>query len=94
MTIKLSDLHEKIAAAGIPIQGVALDRPGKPGISIDFKDEATTEQRAAAEEIVRTYDQDAVDAAKEKPVTIDDIHNAKTIPDLKAILIKLQQAKE
>lgn len=86
--IKVADLDAKLRAAGIAIDGVALDRPGKKGISIDFQAEATAEQKALADQIIKDYDQRAEDAAKVKPVTEEEINAAKTVNDLKALLIR------
>lgn len=91
--INVLDVDRKLRDAGVLIDGVALDRPGKKGVSIDFQKEATDEQKALAAQIVKDYDQDAVNAAKEKPVSIDDINNLKTIADVKALLIKQYQIK-
>lgn len=86
--INVSDLHRKLAAAGVPIEGVALDRPGKKGISVDFLADATAEQKALAEQIIKDYDQTAEEAVKVKPVTEEEINAAKTVNDLKALLIR------
>ncbi len=97
MTINVGDVHTKLQAAGIPIHGVALNRPNKPGISIDFKDEATKEQRLEAQLIVADYDQEAEDAAKPAPagvLTAEEINNAKSVQDVKALLLKLFPTKE
>jgi len=91
--IIVADLHQKLIEAGLPVESVALDRPGKKGVSIDFQQEATAEQKALAEQIVKDYDQDAVDALKPKPVTLDDITNAKTVNELKALMIRQYQLK-
>jgi len=91
--IKVADLDAKLRAAGIAIDGVALDRPGKKGISIDFQAEATAEQKALADQIVKEYDQDEADAAKAPDVTLEAIQAAKTVNDLKAILIQLHNLK-
>lgn len=94
--INIGNLHHKLAAAGIPIDGIALNRPNKPGISIDFMVEATDEQKASAQTIVDAYDQDSEDAAKAislSPVTADDINATKTVPDLKALLIRMLSEK-
>jgi hypothetical protein len=82
------DLHNKLEAAGIPIHGVSED--GR----IDFKD-ATKEQQDQAAQIVADYDQDEVDAAKIdlQPVTLEDINSAKTVSDLKTLLIRLHNIK-
>lgn len=86
--IKVADLDAKLRAAGIAIDGVALGRPGKPGISVDFQAEATAEQKALADQIVKDYDQDEADAAKAQPVTASDIQNAKNLAELKDVLIR------
>lgn len=44
-------LHSAVEAAGIPIHGVFEDR-------IDYRDEATTEQRAAGDAILAAWDWD------------------------------------
>lgn len=91
--IVVGDLHQRLVEAGVLIDGVALDRPGKPGVSIDFQKDATAEQKALAEQIVKDYDQDAVEAAKPKPVSLDDINNAKTVTELKALMIRQYQTR-
>ncbi len=48
----LIQLHDQIAAAGIPINGVSA---GEDGYSIDFQEEATEEQRQAALAIVENF---------------------------------------
>lgn len=45
-------VHEQIQAAGIPIQGVSYNSKEEPFIRVDFKEEATDEQRKQAQEIV------------------------------------------
>jgi len=91
--IVVADLHQKLIEAGLPVESVALDRPGKPGVSIDFQKDATAEQKALAEQIVKDYDQDAVEAAKPKPVSLDDINNANTVTELKALMIRQYQTR-
>lgn len=95
-TINVTDLTAKLLAAGIPIQGVALDRPGKTGITIDFiegENGATDEQKAAAQKIIDNYDQDVEDAVKQSDELTDaDIDNAKTVADVKALLKKMRKA--
>lgn len=91
--IIVADVHQKLIDAGLPVDGVALDRPGKTGLSIDFGTDATDEQKAAAELIVKDYDQDAVNAAKEKPVSLDDFNGLKTIADVKALMIRQYHSK-
>lgn len=61
--INVADLHDKIAAAGIPIHGVSYHREN--GVRIDFKDDVTEAQRAAAKAIVDAYDQSVEDAKRE-----------------------------
>ena len=91
--IIVADLHQKLIEAGLPVESVALDRPGKKGISIDFQKDVTAEQKALAEQMVKDYDQSTVDAVKPKPVTLDDITNAKTVNELKALMIRQYQLK-
>lgn len=92
--IKVADLHRKLAEAGIPIDGVALDRPGKPGISVDYQAEATPEQMTQAEAIIKDYDQEAEEAAKgDDTVTLDEINSLKTVADVKAFLIRQHNLK-
>lgn len=91
--IVVGDLHKKLSDAGVPIDGVALDRPGKPGVSIDFHVDATEEQKAVAAQIVKNYDQDVMEAEKVQPVTETEINSAKSIPDLKALMIRQYRAK-
>lgn len=75
-------------AAGIPIDGVAFHR--ETGYRIDFRTEATAEQRAQAQQMVATFDPNEVQSEPEnKSVTIEDINDAKTVADLKALLIKM-----
>lgn len=78
----LAPLHDKLVAAGVPLLSVRL----KAGsIELEFADEATDEQKADAQKIVDAYDPDAEEAA---PSIIDEINNAKTLPQLKEALIK------
>ena len=91
--IIVGDLHQKLIDAGLPVVGVALDRPGKRGISLDFEGEPSSEQKAAAELIVKEYDQDAENAAKPSGLTVDEINNAKTVADLKTLLITQHNLK-
>jgi cell division protein FtsN len=86
------DLLTKLEKAGIPVHGTAED--GR----IDFKDEATPEQREAAAAILTDYDQDVEDEAKvaeatKGRVTEEEIEAAKTVGDLKALLKKLIKGK-
>jgi hypothetical protein len=87
--IVVADLDAALRKAGVPFDGLALDRPGKPGITVDYQKEATPEQIAQAEQIIKDYDQEAVTATKGQPVTQADIQAAKTVNDLKALLIQL-----
>lgn len=91
--IKVADLDAKLRAAGIAIDGVALDRPGQKGISVDFQAEATAEQKALAEQIIKSYDQDDEDKTKAQPVTAADIQNAKNLAELKDVLIRQHNLK-
>jgi len=91
--IVVGDLHQRLVEAGVLIDSVALDRPGKPGVSIDFQKDATAEQKALAEQLVKDYDQSAVDAVKPKPVTEEDINSAKTVNELKALMIRQYQTR-
>lgn len=87
--INVGDLHEHLRQAGIPIHGVALDRPGQPGISIDFTDDATETDKDYAQMLVDAYDQDAVDQLKSGlDVSEAEIDSAKTVADLKVLLKK------
>ncbi len=89
--INVGDLHQQLAAAGIPIVTVRLTRDEK--IELQVAEDATEEQRTQARAIVDGYDQAAIDAAKEQPVSLDDINNAKTVADLKALLVKMYATK-
>lgn len=81
-------LHGKLMGAGIPIDGVSFHR--EMGYRIDFRTEATAEQRAQAQQMVATFDPNEVQPETERnTVTIDDINDAKTVADLKALLIKM-----
>lgn len=91
--IIVSDLHQKLIDAGLPVESVALDRPNKKGISIDFAKNATDEQKAAAELIVKEYDQDVVNAAKVQPVTLEDLQSIKTVNDVKVLMIRQYQTR-
>lgn len=91
--IVVGDLHARLTEAGIPIDGVALDRPNAPGISIDFRDGATDEQKLAAQKIVDAYDQDVENGlkptAKTSVLSDEEIDGAKTVSDMKLLLKKL-----
>jgi DNA-binding LytR/AlgR family response regulator len=89
--INVGDLHEKLAAAGIPVVTVRLTRELK--VELELADNATDAQKAEAQTIVDGYDQAAVDAAKVQPVTLDDINNAKSVADLKAIVARMHATK-
>lgn len=68
--INKAQLHEKILAAGIPIDGVGRNPDGS--IRIDFREDvngATDQQKAQAAAIVAAYDQDAA-PSKQQPSTI------------------------
>jgi hypothetical protein len=59
-------LHEKIEAAGIPINGVSVGKSGdKSTWKIDFKAEATAQQKTQTAQIVAAFDP-AVDAVASK----------------------------
>ncbi len=61
-------LHTKVAAV-CPIHGVSIGRRNdKATWSIRFTDEATTEQRAAADAVLAAYDHDA-ELARPQPKT-------------------------
>lgn len=51
--LAIHQIHQTLELRGIPIHGVA---GLKDGYRIDFKDEATPEQRATAEEIVANFE--------------------------------------
>lgn len=89
--INVGDLHEKLAAAGIPVVTVRLTRELK--VELELADNATDAQKAEAQTIVDGYDQAAVDAAKVQPVTLDEINNAKSVADLKAIVARMHATK-
>ncbi len=89
--INVGDLHDKLAAAGIPIVTVRLTRELK--IELEFEANATDAQKAEAQALVDSYDQAAIDADKEQPVSLDDINNAKSVADLKALLVKMYATK-
>ena len=91
-TINVGDLHEKLAAAGIPVVTVRLTRELK--VELELADNTTDVQKVEAQAIVEGYDQAAVDAAKVQPVTLDDFNDVKTVADMKALLIKMYLAKE
>lgn len=91
MKINVGDLHEKLAAAGIPIVSVRLTRDLK--IELEFETNVMNFQKADAQAIVDGYDQAAIDAAKVQPVSLDDINNAKSVADLKALLVKMYATK-
>lgn len=59
-----SQIHDAIVLASIPIDGVSYSLA--TGVRIDFKEEATVEQRTAAQGIVDTWDfGEVATAAKE-----------------------------
>lgn len=89
--INVGDLHQQLAAAGIPVVTVRLTRELK--VELELADNATDAQKAEAQTIVDGYDQAAVDAAKVQPVSLDDINNAKSVGDLKALLAKMYATK-
>lgn len=89
--INVGDLHEKLAAAGIPVVTVRLTRELK--VELELADNATDAQKAEAQTIVDGYDQAAIDAAKEQPVSLDEINNAKSVADLKAIVARMHATK-
>jgi hypothetical protein len=89
--INVGDLHDKLAAAGIPIVTVRLTRELK--IELEFEANATDAQKAEAQALVDSYDQAAIDADKEQPVSLDDINNAKSVADLKAIVARMHATK-
>ena len=86
------DLLNKLEKAGIPVHGTAED--GR----IDFKDEATDQQKELAATILKNYDQDEEDEAKaaeaaKNRVTEEDVEAAKTVGDLKTLLKKMLKGK-
>lgn len=87
--INVGDLDAKLRAANIPIDGVALKQDGS--IRIDFKGEPDSTVIQQAQAIVKAYDQDTENALKGdiRKVTLEDIESAKTINDVKALLIKM-----
>ncbi len=91
MKIVLADLHEHLIAADLPI--LAVRRTHEQKIEMVFTDEATEDQRKAAELMVREYDQEAVDEQKPKPVTTDEINSAKSLADVKALMIRMYEIK-
>jgi len=96
--VNVFDLHAKLSAGGVPIDGVALMQDGT--IRLDFQSgrEISDEQKMTAQSIIDNYDQAAEDTAKQdlsssaKQVIAglpsdDDIRNAKTT-DLKDLMLK------
>lgn len=90
-TIKVGDVHETLAKAGIPIVSVRLTRDLK--IELEFETGMSDAQKANAQALVDGYDQAAIDATKAQPVTLDDINNAKSVADLKSLLAKMYATK-
>ncbi len=89
--IVLADLHEKLALAGLPILSV---RRMADDVDLVFFDGATDEQIKAANQIVADYDQAAVESSKESDgLTLDEINSAKTVADLKALMIRQYNLK-
>lgn len=84
--IIVGDLHQKLADAGIPITTVRLTREQQ--VELEFGEAATDEQKAAARQIVDSYDQADEDANE---LTDADIDSAKTVGDLKALLKKMRK---
>jgi len=87
--IVLADLHDRLLAAGIPILSVRLTKD--LAVELVFQEEATAEQKLSALVIVEKYDQAEVDAAKptfDGPLSAEEINAAKTLPELKALLVK------
>lgn len=88
VTIDLATLHNKLIAANAPIISVRLTK--EQTIELVFTDEATAEQKIAAQAIVTHYDQAADDAIKQAQVnsivdampTKADVEGAKTITEL------------
>lgn len=89
-TIVLADLHDALKAANLPI----ISMRSKAGaIELVFTDDATSEQKAAAQALVDSYDQATIDAKKPQPVTMEDIEAAKTVADMKALMIRMLNEK-
>lgn len=87
--INLVNLHDKLTTAGIPVVSVRLTKDLQ--IELQLADDVTAEQKLSAAVIVEQYDQAAMDAAQptfEGPLSVDEIEAAKSIPELKALLIK------
>lgn len=54
---RLTELHESLLRAGLPVVGVALVEPTPPvKVRLDFAAEATAEQRAEAEARAASFD--------------------------------------
>lgn len=89
--IIVGDLHNKLAAAGINVISVRLIKEQQ--IELQFADGVAEADKARAQQIVKDYDQDAENAAKPSGLTVDEINNAKTVTDLKALLVKQHNLK-
>lgn len=90
--IVVEDLDAKLRAAHIDIDGIALLADGS--VRIDFRGEPDSATIQQAQTIVKAYDQDVENAAKvNDKVTQTDIENAKTVADLKALLLKMLNDK-
>jgi hypothetical protein len=89
--IIVGDLNNKLAAAGINVISVRLTKAQQ--IELQFADGVAEADKARAQQIVKDYDQDAENAAKPTGLTLDEINNAKTVADLKTLLIKQHNLK-
>lgn len=85
--IVLADLHNALLKADVPILSVRRLPSGT--IELVYGDDVTEAQKADGSAILAAYDQDALDAKKPKRVSVDDINAAKTVADLKALLIQM-----
>lgn len=91
--IAVGQLHEKLIGAGVPVVTVRLTKAQR--IELEYEPDTTDAQKVVAEQVVAAYDQAAEDAAKaarNAPVTVEEIDAAKTIADVKTLLHRMRGA--
>lgn len=79
-------ITEQIQEAGIPIHGVSC---GQDGVRIDFKDEATKEQRQTAEALAAT----AQESQESLKLAYDEVETKKFTPEKAEKLAELLVSK-
>ncbi len=93
---RVSDVHALLTLLGIPVVTVRFSKD--KGLEAEFEKEATPKQQQDAKAVMDTWNQAEVDAAKPDTtltsgLTGEEVKAAKTVNDIKDLLIKAYNLK-